>query len=309
MDLKSSIIQTLSYFNFFDYPLTKEELFEFLWRPPRVSYEDFLNELEKIKNENSVETKCGYYFLPGRNEITEKRRAALVESEIKIKIAKRAIKKIRSIPFLRAVFVCNSVGAEEATKESDIDFLIVAARGRVWIVRFFANLILRVFGMRTYGSKQADKICLSFFIDEDNLDLSRCRIEEDDIHFAYWTRRMIPLYDPLNYYQKFLNANNWVEKFLPYIFKEANFTSRVSVSDTLFAVCWKKAWEKMWAVAYGNMIEKQAREWQLAKIKFSVKEKAVAGDKGVIFGDGIIKLHENDCRLAIRKKFFDCRGF
>ena len=308
--LEQSVLKTLAYFDISNYPLTKEELYACLWQSPgfapaelchgkpEIEYVDFLEELRIAP----IETKMGYYFLPGRSDIVENRRKKLLISDLKLKIARKAAKKIRPIPFLKAIFVCNSVGAELAGDDSDIDFLIVTTEKRIWIVRFFCNLILRILGLRTYGSKTKNKICLSFFVDENNLDLSSYRIIDEDIHFAYWIGQMFPVYDPDNFYSKFLSANSWVKKFLSNSAPAVIGTERLAIGDSKVGFIWKKSWEKIWAKAYGDLIEAQARALQLAKLKLSVKNKSEAGG-GVVINDQIIKLHENDTRRDYFEKW------
>jgi len=318
--LQQSICKTLAYFDLADFPLTKEELFAYLWQPPRANYDDFLTVILassvipakagiqggdgfRIPVRNDIAEKHGYFFLPDREQIVESRRRRLVTSEIKIKIAKKAIRKIRSIPFLRAVFVCNSVGSYQAEEDSDIDFFIVAEPGRIWLVRFFSNLILRLRGLRTYGTKTKNKICLSFFVDLSHLNLAPWRVADDDIHFAYWLHQMAPVYNPENLYQRFLQANGWTEKYLLNINLLPHTDYLKKVADSRLGKIWKKAWEKMWESGYGNLLEKQAREWQIMKMKFSVKEKAEKGDRGIVLADGVIKLHENDTRRKHRENW------
>ncbi|MBU1612858.1 hypothetical protein KKC87_00285, partial [Patescibacteria group bacterium] len=292
-----------------DFPLTKEELFAFLWLPPWVDYDDFSMSLRGDPPGRGDEAippcseKFGYFFLPNRQDIVESRRRRLLISEVKMKIAERAIKKIRAIPFLKAVFVCNSVGSYQAAEESDIDFFIVAAPGRIWLVRFFTNLILRLCGLRTYGEKIKNRICLSFFVDTKNLNLSPFRIADDDIHFAYWLHQMAPLYDPESLYEKFINVNNWTEKYLPNINSLPHADYLKKIQDSRLGNLWKEVWEKMWGGAYGDLLEKQARAWQVMKMKLSLKEKAEKGDNGVVLGDGVIKLHENDARSNFRVRW------
>ncbi len=227
--LEQSIFKTLAYFDLLNYPLTKEELFRYLWMPPQVVYEEFVLSLRaersnppeiamSVVSSNLLamtEQKYGYYFLLGREDTVERRRRAIVPTELKLRKARHAAKLLCSIPFLRAIFVCNSVGAEVARPESDIDFFIVAEPNRIWLVRFFTNFILRLFGLRTYGTHERDRICLSFYVDADHLDLAPWRVADDDIHFAYWLHQMLPIYDPGNYYEKFLEANSWTKRFLP----------------------------------------------------------------------------------------------
>ena len=42
-----------------------------------------------------------------------------------MKIANRAVEKIRWVPFLRAIFVCNTLAGPGLKEESDIDVFII----------------------------------------------------------------------------------------------------------------------------------------------------------------------------------------
>lgn len=295
-----AILRTLAYFELADFPLTEEELRLYLWvqtagvaSPPPL--------LKTWKDSARIATLSGYYFLPGREELVERRREAMTITELKLRRARRAAKFIRSVPFLRAIFVCNSVGAGRAKPESDIDYFIIAEKKRIWITRFFTNLILRLFGLRTHGEHQRDRICLSFYVDAAHLNLAPWRIADDDIHFAYWLNQMVPVYDPDNYYEKFLTANDWTKKFLPNFGLPARVISKRSGGRS--GKIWKKTWEAMWRGGYGDLIENQAKWFQLAKMKLSLKEKAKLADYGVVITDGVIKLHEHDTRRAYRERW------
>ena len=61
----------------------------------------------------------------------------------------------------------------------------------------------------------------------------------------------------------------------------------------------------MWQSAYGDLLEKQAHDWQMMKLKFSIKEKAGSNDKSVVLDKGVIKLHENDRREFYRKEWLE----
>ncbi len=316
--ITKSIKKTLTYFDLANFSLTKEELFAYLWLPPEMSYEHFLAELEAINSsvffsssllsQNSATDICkrekfGFFFFPGHEATIENRRCCLSISELKMKIASRAIGKIRSVPFLKAVFVCNSVGAEQARDDSDIDFFIVGTPKRIWITRFFTNLILRLWGMRTYGAKTKNKICLSFFVDSEHLNLAELRVVDDDIHFAYWLHQMAPLYDPDNWYNKFLQLNDWTDQFLPNIknFVRGEYVRRAEKPKV--RKIWKIFWETILRGSRGDWIESQVKRLQIAKMKVGVKEKARQKDGSVVLGDGIIKLHENDLRKEYREKW------
>ena len=315
--LRQSILNTLAYFDLADYPLTKEELFSFLWsdsatastdkQPPNTNYSDFLNALTDL----NLDSKFGYYFLPGREKIVEERRRKLLISEQKLKIARRAAKLIRSIPFLKAVFVCNTAGSAQANEDSDIDFFIVTEKNRIWITRLLVTFVLELFRLRRTGKRVKNKICLSFYVTVYSLDLANLRVADDDIHFAYWLNQMLPIFDPENYYLKFLQANSWTKVYLPNI--DVSFRAygchlpltkreREGVAEIgRFGKIWKKVWEKMWEGSYGDLIDLQAKKIQLAKIKFSGKPIDRGADKGVVISDSVLKFHEKDTRIAYRE--------
>lgn len=295
--LKRSILNTLAYFDINSYPLTAMEVWYFLYEYECKDFNEILDVLKKMEAGKLLQEKFSYFYLPDREEIVENRRANLVTSELKLKKARRAAKFVRCVPFLRAIFVCNTVASGTAQDASDIDFFIIAGSRRVWLVRFFTNIILRLFGLRTYGSRNRDKICLSFFVDDDNLNLEKLKAIPEDIHFIYWIAQMTPIYDPRNYYKRFMSANYWIKNYLPNLPTGAGCLNLVGSGK--IAPIWKKVWETIWQGVYGDLLEKQAHEIQMQKMKLSVKEKVDLKDSAIVLNDGVIKLHENDTRESV----------
>jgi len=195
------------------------------------------------------------------------------------------------------------LAAGQAKEDSDIDFFIVARQGRVWIVRFFANLILRLFGLRTFGNKMRDRICLSFFVDEENLNLKPLSVLEPDIHFIYWLSQMIPLYDPKGVSKKFKESNRWAGQYVPNYFEHNSVEYLKTVKENPFGKVWRRFWEISWQGSYGNYIENEARKIQIMKLALSVKQAALKLNKGVVIGEGVIKLHEEDSRERTEKQW------
>ena len=301
--IKQSILKTLHYFDITKFPLTKEEIFSWLWQCPNVSREQLEWELQILNEEKKIGEKYGYYFLYGGEDTVEWRRERLLSSEDKMKIALKAAKKINFIPFLRAIFVCNTVGSEQSTENSDIDFLIITHPKRIWTVRLLSNLILRLYRLRTFDKKIKNRICLSFYLDAHHLSLSNYRIVEDDIHFAYWLNQMIPVYDPDNIYAKFLQANSWSKKFLTNVDNHPIFVERLIINDSKIGKVFKKIWEKIWEGGFGNFVEKQSRLTQWLKMNAEIKNKINRGDKGIVISEGVIKLHERDMRAHYRQEW------
>lgn len=297
--LKESILKTLAYFSLFEFPLTKEEIFSYLWEG-RGTEESIFLELENLKSEGRIEEQFGYFYFPGENSSIELRRKAVPLLERKLKKARRAAKLISWIPFLRAVFVCNSVASSSVNKESDIDFFIIAEQNRVWLVRLFSNIILLLSGMRRHGKKIADRICLSFYVDTENLDLKSLTAAPKDIYLAYWIKQLIPIYDPERLYKKIIDQNSWAQQYLAF---ENNIRPFPEFANCKFAQFLKGAGEAMWKDGYGDLMEGQARAIQLEKIRHSSVGKVRKILTAVVTEKGVIKFHEKDIRLDVYQKW------
>ena len=57
--MEQSILRTLAYFDLADYPLTKEELFSYLWQSPAVSLRRFL---DFLNDQNIIQEKIWLLF-------------------------------------------------------------------------------------------------------------------------------------------------------------------------------------------------------------------------------------------------------
>ena len=122
----NSVVETLAYFDIFDFPLTKEELYRLLWRPPPgFMFTDLVITLEEYVSCGLIVRRHGYYMLPGREEIMATRESKIIIIEKKLAIARRAARKLRWIPFVEAIYVANTVAAGVASAESDIDVFVV----------------------------------------------------------------------------------------------------------------------------------------------------------------------------------------
>ncbi len=297
--LDKAIVETLSYFDLIDFPVTREELFGYLWCPPEITYTDFSSYLH-AQSGKLWETQGGHYFLPGRSSIIALREQHVVPTEQMLKKARRAARFISWLPFLKAIMVCNSVGSETATGESDIDVLIITEPKRIWLVRFFAHSILRLFGLRTYGNKTAGRMCLSFFVDADHLNMESLRVRPDDIHFVYWLHQMIPLYDAGVFAVRFKEANIWTKAYVPHLYQTQGLPTTGTNQVWLGRVgkFFKYILEKMWGSAYGMVIENEAKKVQWQSITPKIKELAKLQDNNVVLSDGILKFHEHDTRRA-----------
>jgi hypothetical protein len=306
LKLSQSIVSTLAFFDVFDYPLTREELYRWLWMPKPISYADFVVALDSLQG--AWDRVDGFYILSGREEIVHARQKSISLVAKKMKIAQRGVKKMRWIPFVQAVFLCNTVAAGSAAEESDIDVFVVVKHGRIWITRFLVTTVLALFRLRRNKTSIANKICLSFYVTDTHLDLSGVAINAPDIYLIYWIDQLVPLYDPDNILHEIHTKNNWVKKYIPNAFLEYDLIECFSVKETKISNIICHIFETMWRGGYGDLLEKQARDLQKQKMKKNLGSKQDDDSTDVVISDTMLKFHENDQREFFKKAWEDLLG-
>ncbi|PIZ95596.1 MAG: hypothetical protein COX81_00480 [Candidatus Magasanikbacteria bacterium CG_4_10_14_0_2_um_filter_37_12] len=305
---KIAVLKTLAYFDIFDFALTKEELYHCLWNTDytdfKLDYTDFLKKLDRLADEEpSIDHRHSFYFLAGRIDNVDKRQSTISIFEKKMKIARRAVRKMRWVPFVRAVFVCNTVAGGGLSEESDIDVFVVIKKKRIWLARFLITLILSLYRLRRNKKVSKDKICLSFYVTDDHLDISDVSIDTPDIYMIYWLDQLIPIYDPENVLADIHSANQWTKKFTPHNFQDFKLSSRFRVDNNKFQIVLRRFFEKVWTTGYGDLLESQAREIQKKKMSRNYDSVKDAPDNRVVISDSMLKFHENDRRVHFREEW------
>ena len=302
-NLRESIISCLVFFDMFDYPLTELEIWKFLYKNNSDNnYSDFsIFDVRKIlKNDlaNKIENKNEFYFLQKRENIVDIRNKRYNQSFDKFQKAKKASRIFSLLPFIKMIAIGNFMPSNNTKKESDIDFFIVVKKNRIWISRFFCALISQLLGWRPTEKNKEDKICLTFFISEKNLDLRNIAIADEkinDIYFCYWIATLYPMYNKNKTYEKFVGQNSWVKKYLP------NFTEIISSRQRKINPC---IFSFIFLILNFNFLEKIAKKIQLKIMPENLKNLANKSD-GVIVNDDILKFHDNDKRKYYRDKFLN----
>ncbi len=297
--LRQSIIRTLCYFDQFSHPLTAWELYHFLWQPPRsFSYIDFVNQLDNYPDQAWEKTN-GYYHCSRRASIVEIRRRRLLWTEKKMSIARRATRVISFIPFVEAIFVCNTVAAGWPSKESDIDVFIIIREGRLWFTRFLITGFISIANLRRRGQQVTDCICLSFYVTNKHLTITSIRITEPDIYLVYWIHQLVPVYDPKNISTQFLRDNEWTREYVPFCPFEKEALSESLVKNSYVMQKMKEMITWFWSGQCGNWLEQWARVWQRQRID----RQHHAPEPAVVVSDTMLKFHEEDRRLSYQEEW------
>lgn len=299
-NIDRAIISTLAYFDIHDYPLTREELWRWLWTSEPVSEEMFLEHLRTLIGQGAIQRVAGYYVLAGREALLAARERKIPVLEHKMRRAQLAAKKLRWIPFVQAVLVSNTVAGGTAEKESDIDFLVVVQAGRLYLARLLVTLVLSVFRLRRTKRMITNRMCLCFYVTDRALNLSVIALDQPDIYLMYWIHQLIPLYDPFGMYEKILTANQWTRRYAPHARRSCALISRLAVIDQAIPAFVRKFFVIAWRGFYGDMLEAQARALQQAKMKKNFASLQHAGDTRVVVNDTMLKFHENDRRAYYR---------
>ena len=125
-EAEQAIINTVSYVDVFDYPLTPAEIHRYLIHLPLTSAETH-NLLDAGRLVPArLSRRDGLYMLPGREEVAEVRRQRRVASQALWPAAVGYGRAIARMPFVRMVAVTGSLSVNNVMPGGDIDYLAVS---------------------------------------------------------------------------------------------------------------------------------------------------------------------------------------
>lgn len=303
--LATAILRTLAYFDVFDYPLTIDQLWRWLYpaagRKLAVTVADVERELEKPELKEKVGRQGRYIFLAGRNSIVSIREQRFTFGHKKWRRVLSAARFLELVPFIRLVAVANTLAIDNAREESDMDFLIVTAPHRIWLTRLAVTGIISMLGYRRHGTKIKDHICLSFYVTTKALDFAPLRLQPDDPHFTFWTSQIVPLIDDRETYKKYQAANTWVTESLPNAWPWDGASRLLKPNKSLRGI--KTFFETAFNQPIGDVLEGMARDQQLKKMEKNTTSKAKEGTTEVVISDDVLKFHEDDRRARYNQDF------
>jgi hypothetical protein len=157
-ELHYAILKTLSYFQVFQYPLTRDEIWKFL--PVKSDITEVAEALEQLQASGTIFQFEQYYCLHNEPYLITRRKAGNELGRKKLKKAERIAKSLGAFPFVEAVCISGSLSKDFALKDSDLDFFIITAPGRLWIAR---NL-MHLFRKMTFVVNAQDSFCMNYYI-------------------------------------------------------------------------------------------------------------------------------------------------
>lgn len=274
--MEKTILKTLIYADIFDYPLKLYEIHKWLIGK-KVDLRQVEKALKKLLQKRLIKNTGGYYFLPGRAGLTRKRKIRTLQSSkffFKVKIITQVL---QIIPQIKLVGISGGLAMENADKKDDIDLILITAKKRIWLTRLlvcgFLDLIRARRTVKMKNSEVSGKLCVNILIEEDRLEQ-----ESQDIYLAHEILQMRPLWIRDNIYDKYLQENDWVFKFLP------NWIGPQVKKSKSFTF---KQFKLL------NLLESYAKQLQL-----KIMKKPVGAER---IDENALYFHPQDCRPRIIK--------
>jgi len=276
--LEKQIIKVFKYFDFFNYPPTKEEIYCFLKK--KASFDQFSSIFENMIKRGVVtrvfnsQFSISDQFLIFNKQYTNQPRYTVGEYGIKkaqstkLKVQnylsrqsdsfsklngprfKIYIKILKFFSQIKLVGLSGSLSMLNATRNDDIDLFVITAENRLYTARFLALMFAQLLSLRRkrWGDKGKNKVCLNLFFDEKNLSVPSFKRNN---YVAHEVLQMKPIINKDVTYEKFLQANLWVKKVFP--------NSRIAKSRITNCGSRKYTIKKI----IGNLIEKVLKKIQL----------------------------------------------
>lgn len=262
--LSNDLLKTLLYFDIFQYPLTKEELLFFC---PTVCEGDEVDlALVGLLDKGLLYKFERFYSLHNAPALIDRRLTGNDLATRRMATARRISRFISLFPFVRSVMLSGSISKGYMDKNSDIDFFIVTAPGKLWITRTFLVLFKRIFLFNSHKN-----FCVNYFIDTENLE-----IEEQNLFTAIESITLIPTYGE-NCYYEFWTANQWVQKYFP------NSSPRETATIRNGNAIVKSLTEKLFNNRLGNAIDQYFMNLTLKRWKSLFGKRFSKGDFEVAF--------------------------
>jgi hypothetical protein len=182
-----TVLRTIIWFDIFDIAPTAMEIFEWQMKPGEViSYTEIIKSLTELIAQKKIINKNNHFCIKERGESLFKiRQQNYISSHRKQSKVKQLINYLSLFSFVKSVNFCNTrLPFLASSDSSDIDLLITASANKLWTVRFFTILPLKILRRRP-GEIKKDAVDASFFFYHYNFDISKISLESPE-YMAFW---------------------------------------------------------------------------------------------------------------------------
>ncbi|MGD0977469.1 MAG: hypothetical protein ABR875_04245 [Minisyncoccia bacterium] len=316
--MRNNVLATLVYYDVLDFPLKTEEILGYLIKTDDeiiddITIQEVKKTLDQLILESVADVDQKFYYLAGRDYLVPLRIKNEKTSREKWAKAERAIKWLKFVPFVKAVFASGTLAMNNCDELSDLDVLVVAKHGRIWLTRMLVSgmmALLRV--RRKWTDKIApDKICLNHYITDRSL-----RIPFENIFNAQTYANLKPmLVKNKKIIENFYKENIWLNKYL--ITDPEDSIYDIMIYHKWIEIGWVArvvavAGEWLLGSWRGNWLEKMAKNYQVNKIEknpltvaaLSHESKGGHGSGShIVYSDEMLAFHPDSPETAIIEKY------
>jgi hypothetical protein len=200
--LGDAVRATVVYADLFGFALSENEVYRDLVGVRTTTF-DVASAVRLAVGAGDLVLKHGYVTLADRENLVEIRLA-------RNDIGRRWWPKARyfglllsSLPYVRLVGVTGSLAANNATADADIDYILIAAPERLWLVRALAIAVVRL--ARTSGVTLCPNLLLT---------TNALALPHQDLYTAHELLQMVPLCGS-DVYAELRAQNHWADRILP----------------------------------------------------------------------------------------------
>lgn len=292
--LERSIVQTVAYFDLFDFPLTYPELYRYLWQPPHTTTLSAV--MVAARQLPQLIEHSGFVMFKGRETLAETRQQRYVTSELKFNKRRRLLWLFSLLPGVQAIYLVNTMAYQNVRVTSDLDLLMIAQPKKIWAVRFYTTLLAKLLGVRPRPGHTKDALCLSFFATPNGItQLPELRRNDEDALEGYWLAQALPIYDP-NHTAEQMVDSQWLKTVLPHTLP-ANIHFNRSIQHTWLHI----VGHTLGQLILWNGILKQLQLWVMPK---QLKQLAGPLESGiVVLTDDVMKFHTRDPRPELQARW------
>jgi len=252
MNLQSSILKVLAYFDLFHYPVTKEEIHRFLDRPATPG--DLNINLLHLMDMGIVHNVNDYYTLQKDASLVSRRLSDNARAQKLLLKAERISRFLYRFPYVRGVGISGSLSKNVADEHADIDYFVITKANRLWIAR----TIMHFFKKLTFITGHQHWFCMNYFVDEKGLE-----IEEKNIFTATEMVTLLPMFGEPTF-KKFIEANQWPGGYFPNQIPK-------KIKPELPRSSLKKIFEKLFDLPFGEKFDNYLM--RLTASRWSEKER------------------------------------
>lgn len=197
------VIKVLAYFDIFNYPLTREEIFLFLGHKAQPHEVALI--LQELIASQRIFKLGNFYSLQNDESLQERRTAGNNKAAALINTAYKIGSFLYQFPYVRGIGISGSLSKNFADHNTDIDFFIITKSNRLWLARTCMHLFKKL----TFLTGHQHWYCMNYYIDEEAL-----RIEEQNVFTATELVTLLPVCGN-GTMDRFFEMNNWTTIYFP----------------------------------------------------------------------------------------------